>query len=329
MSETTHHLTAETVDTLMHAAVAAPSMHNAQPWRFRRHGDALEVYADPTRGLPVGDPSSRNGYIGCGAALLNLRLAAAASGLEAVVRLLPSADDPLHLATVSVAGPRTATAQERELYDAIPRRHTNRWPFEERPIAANVLDELRSAAAVEGADLHVPDVREADWLLELINDVDREQQFDARYREELRRWSGSTDATRADGIPESAAGPRDPEHRLPLRDFTAGRSVPERPYAPFEKAPQLAVLLTRTDHPVDWLRAGQALQRVLLTATARGIAASFLNQPVEREQTRPMVRDPLYGFGYPHMVLRLGYPTVEVPPTPRRPIPEVFEQADD
>jgi len=71
------------------------------------------------------------------------------------------------------------------------------------------------------------------------------------------------------------------------------------------------------------LRAGQALQRVLLVATKLGIAASFLNQPIDREATRWMVRDPHAPVSYPQMLMRLGY-GAEVPPTPRRPVDDVM-----
>ena len=41
------------------------------------------------------------------------------------------------------------------------------------------------------------------------------------------------------------------------------------------------VLSTTRDRPLDWLRAGQALQHALLTATHNGVSASFLTQPLE------------------------------------------------
>ena len=41
------------------------------------------------------------------------------------------------------------------------------------------------------------------------------------------------------------------------------------------------MLFTDRDEPADWLRAGQALQRALLTATSLGVSASFLTQPLE------------------------------------------------
>ncbi len=62
--------------------------------------------------------------------------------------------------------------------------------------------------------------------------------------------------------------PRDPGGNAPVRDF-----IPTRPRveaascAWFEEEPRLAVLSTHFNGRADWLRAGQALQRFLLTAT--------------------------------------------------------------
>jgi hypothetical protein len=107
---------------LLRAATAAPSMHNVQPWRFRiRHaGGTIELWADPGRTLPLGDPHCRAAHIGCGAALFNLRVAAAVAGLEPHLRLLPDPGQPLLLAEIRLAGGHRATPSERELHAAIP-----------------------------------------------------------------------------------------------------------------------------------------------------------------------------------------------------------------
>jgi hypothetical protein len=75
----------KTVATLVAEATAAPSMHNAQPWRFRFLADErlLLLRADPERAMPRSDPGDRALHIGCGAALFNLRVAAAHAGLVA------------------------------------------------------------------------------------------------------------------------------------------------------------------------------------------------------------------------------------------------------
>ena len=52
-------------------------------------GDELRVYADPTRCLPVADPDGRQLVMGCGAAMVNLRFAAAHFGHATSLEILP------------------------------------------------------------------------------------------------------------------------------------------------------------------------------------------------------------------------------------------------
>src|SRR5262245_55774431 len=57
----------------LEAAVAAPSIHNSQPWRFRVTALGVDVFADRDRGLHVIDPIGRELLISIGAAVFNLR----------------------------------------------------------------------------------------------------------------------------------------------------------------------------------------------------------------------------------------------------------------
>lgn len=309
------------VDELLAAATAAPSMHNTQPWRFKVSQDAIELRADPERMLPVADPTGRAVYIACGAALLNLRLAAAVAGREPVVQLLPDPGQPLLLATVRLAGPRGARPDERELQAAIARRHTNRGPFSGRPVPAGALAELSEAARVEGGILHILDRDETARVLHLVRDAERDWLADPAYRAELARWAGGP--RDRDGIPDSALGPRSPDRPAPVREFTPGRPA-SAGYAWFEENPQLAVLSTHFGGTAHWLLAGQALQRVLLTATVRGIAASPLTQPLETADAW-LIRDPRSGREEPQMILRIGY-GLPVPSAPRRPATELLDE---
>ena len=309
------------VEKLLAAATAAPSMHNTQPWRFKVCQDVIELHADPDRTLPVTDPEGRAVHIAGGAAVLNLRLAAAVAGREPVVQLLPDPDRPLLLATVRLAGPHQAEEAECDLHAAITRRHTNRGPFSGRPVPASVLAELADAARVEGGILHVLDHDETARVLYLARDAERGWLADPAYRAELARWAGGP--RDRDGIPDSALGPRSPDRPAPVREFAPGRPAPAG-YGWFEDNPQLAVLSTPSGGRVQWLLAGQALQRVLLTATERGIATCPLTQPLETTDAW-LVRDPRSGHEEPQMILRIGY-GLPVPGTPRRPVTDVLDE---
>ena len=317
----TGELSRRLVEELLAAAAAAPSMHNTQPWRFRVSQEAIELRADPERMLPVADPAGRAVHIACGAALLNLRLAAAIVGREPVVTLLPDPGQPLLLAAVRLAGPHRAGPGERDLHAAIALRHTNRGPVRGDPVPPGVLAELADAARVEGGILHVLDHDETARVLCLVRDAERAWLADPAYRAELARWAGGPRGR--EGIPDSALGPRSPDRPAPVREFAPGQPSPAG-YAWFEQDPQLAVLSTPSGGKASWLLAGQALQRVLLTATARGIAVSPLTQPLETNEAW-LVRDPRSGHEEPQMILRLGY-GLPVSPSPRRPVTDVLDE---
>src|SRR6266536_1924777 len=89
--------------------------------------------------------------------------------------------------------------------------------------------------------------------------------------------------------------------------------------------PAVVALTTPGDGPADWLRAGQALHRLLLVASAAGVCSSYLNQPLEIDRLRTQVREELRLDGHPQLILRLGRPAG--PPhalTPRRPLTEML-----
>ena len=79
------------------------------------------------------------------------------------------------------------------------------------------------------------------------------------------------------------------------------------------------------DGPADWLHAGQALQRVLLTATRREVATSLLSQPLDMRAEGDSVPNGSRSPGHIQAIIRFGYGPV-VPGTPRRPFPEVLDR---
>jgi nitroreductase len=76
---------------------------------------------------------------------------------------------------------------------------------------------------------------------------------------------------------------------------------------------------------MTWLAAGQALQRVWLTATCRGISVCPLTQALEVAEAW-RVRDPRSAAGEPQMILRIGYGLPLPPGAPRLPAAEVIDQ---
>ncbi|MEU9859837.1 nitroreductase [Streptomyces sp. NPDC047971] len=306
----------------------APSMHNAQPWKFvhRTGTDTIELHGDPERAMPREDRDHRALHLGCGAALFGLRVAAAHRARAAATRLLPDPANPWHLADIRLGGPGSADGELAALHPALPRRHTSRAPFTEEEIPSEVVDGLRSAALLEGCELVVPGAWHTDTVLGLVHESQMLEAADAAVRAEIAAWTrtgAAGEGPDTEGIPSYAFGPRQFDVTSPVRDFDSRRRVPGRASAVFEKRPRIALLGTVEDSREDWLRAGQAMHRVLLRATLDGLATSLVSQPLEWPELRSVARDPGSALGFVHMVFRLGYG----PPgraTPRRPAADVL-----
>ncbi|GHE13452.1 Acg family FMN-binding oxidoreductase [Streptomyces alanosinicus] len=327
----TQQLDTKIVAEMVAEAVLAPSMHNAQPWRFRHVASesALLVLADLDRAMPRSDPGNRALHIGCGAALFNLRVAAVHAGCAPVVRLLPDPAEPLVLASVQLGEAHPPGTDEdglARLYPAIRERHTSRYPFEERDIPQDVRAALHRAADHEGAELLFPGPWHAETVRELVHDAESRDALNPEGMEDLYCWTrlGPEAETAVDGVPEYAFGPRLRDGKAPLRDFAGRRPVADRGTTAFERNPHLALLSTPGDAPAEWLRAGQALERVLLEATSAGLATSLTSHALESPDLRLLARDPVAGRGHVQMVLRIGYGP-QGPATPRRPVRDVLD----
>ncbi len=324
MISTAWSLTHDMAATLIGAAVLAPSSHNTQPWLFRVRGSSIDLLADRTRALPVNDPDDRELTISCACALFNLRVAAAHAQLAAALQAPSDPDDPDCLATLELApatAPDTALAA---LFEAVALRRTYRHTFANRPVATGVLDSLAEAATQEGAWFHILASRDQrQQAVELVAEGDEEQWADPAWRRELAAWMHPR--RRGDGL--TLPGLALPVAQAVVRTFDVGYGVAARDIQLADASPVLAVLGTPGDTLSDWICAGQALQRLLLTATQHGLQASFLNQPIEVASLRSKLRQATGRSGFAQVLLRLGHAENAVPATPRRPLDEVIEIA--
>ncbi|MFJ4796789.1 Acg family FMN-binding oxidoreductase [Kitasatospora purpeofusca] len=332
------------------AGGAAPSLHNSQPWRFRPtpDGRGVEVHADQGRAVPLADASGAALHIAAGAALFNLRVAGVRLGRAAAVRLLPDPADPQLLAVLELSGPaetaETAGPAEtagaggvgpfgRDLYPAIAERRSSRRPFTEQGVPEAVAAELVAAAGEEGVALAVLGEAAVRRVLAVTTEAEDRIAHDPARQAETRSWlrpDAGADASApaaVDGLPYAVLGPQDHDARVPTREY-AGRPPhhegPLQPSERFEALPRLCTLSTPGDGPADWLRAGQALERVWLLATVHGLRLTVWHQPVEWPDLRWRLRDPADGPRHVQLVLRLGYGPGGAA-TPRRPVEDVLD----
>jgi nitroreductase len=316
---------AGTVSKMLATASRAPSVHNTQPWRFAVSRHAIDLYADTDRRLAQ-DRDGREMLISCGAALFGLRLAVRELGHLPAVTLFSERSKPWLLARVALGPEAPVTEAERRMLAAVPHRHTHRGAFDTGPIPAGLLAGLQHDALAEGATLALVETAGSyGKLAGLAAEAARMQAHSAGARAEIQRWSRPPGSPARDGVPAAAFGPaaRGAPGRLAQRDFDLGRHyglLP--PPGPGEPPPAAtAVLVTAGDSRLDWLRAGQALHRVLAHAATVWVAASLHTGPLEIPVIRGLIRAQLALPGTPQMLLQFG-PAHASMASPRRSVPE-------
>ncbi|WP_294621733.1 hypothetical protein [uncultured Roseovarius sp.] len=299
-------------------AIRAPSSHNSQPWLFRPTDEGIDLLADRTRALPVTDPEDRELTISCGCALFGLRVAAAAEGLGAAISPLPDGPGEERLAHLAFNGP--AEPDLRDLASVIDMRQTWRKAFTDQAVDTDSLTTLQAATAREGAwlaPLETEETREA--AAKLVAEGDAAQWADPRWRRELAQWMHPRRA--GDGL--TLPGLAIPIARMVVRRFDLGDGVAARDSDLADHSPLLAVLGSEGDSPADWLATGQALHHLLLLGVKAGLAASYLNQPIEVIHLRPRLQALAGKTGYPQILLRMGHAAMDHAPSPRRPVDDV------
>lgn len=314
------------IDVLVEAALAAPSMHNTQPWRFEINDRAIDVYLDRTRALPAEDPDGRALMISTGAAIFNLRCAAAHLDLDSWYGAAPAADEPDLVARIIVQPTLTPDRDLVKLYPQVARRHTSREPGRPVPLSADFRGRLTQAAASDGVQLTWLDPQGVQEVLRSGTTESLHGWADHARTVERARWISLERGD--DGIPIAALGPRPAVFPAPVRDLGAGLPGRGRSRESYETEPVLAVLSSTGDGPADRLTAGIALERVLLTATQEGAHASFLNQALEYEQSRTDVQEVTGKPGFAQMVIRFSHSTITAT-TPRRAVADVVTVGPD
>jgi hypothetical protein len=286
------------------AAVWAPSVHNTQPWLFSASGQEIRVYADTRRQLLVADPGGREMMISCGAALFTARLALRSLGYIPDACILPDPAQPSLVARVSWQRRADPTEYEQQLFRWVQQRRTHRSGFEPLPLAPELLATLQEGAQRDGALLRIITNHGSRAALgAVVETAERAMRLDSAYVQELARWASPPDSTRTDGVPATAYPP------FPGRDFAHGHGWGLAGFScgvTSRSAGVVCLLTTVDDRPADWVNAGQALQRVLLTSASCGVAAALHSQPLELPWLREYICTHWSDGTYPQLLLRLG-----------------------
>jgi hypothetical protein len=297
--------------TVIECAELAPSVMNTQPWSWSVNGATIEARADRDRGLAMLDPQGRELTMSCGAAIEFAYTAVRGLGWDCDVRLLPDPADTDLLATLQLTKARQPDAEELALFEAIPRRYTDRGSYEPAVLTADLATALHHGVSERGAWLRVLD-HAGDRLavIQALSHADSVEAADPAYRDELAAWLRIDSAP--DGIPAAALGDLATSGRVtdvPLRDFTGeddhphpGGDVPP----PEVERDTLLLIGTQHETALSWVKAGRATGWLLLRLTVAGLSSQPLGQALDIDSARIRLADQLGLLGHVQFLLRTG-----------------------
>ncbi len=330
---------------LVSAAILAANPHNTQPWLFQVSDSRIDLYADTKRQIGSTDPFLREMYIGLGCALENLLLAADAKGFDPQLTLMPKQENLTHVARIDLSA---GSASESELYKAIPLRHTNRGIYDQdRSLDQETLQALeqlgnkQSPVKVFWFTTETQRPQLGNLIVEATQAIisDRQQSQDSG---KWMRLSWQDIQKYRDGLTLDASGSPAliraiakmlPPTSLEQNDrfwLDATRKVHVSTAAAFG-----ILAVSDCNNKSQQLECGRLWQRMHLWATTQGLAMQPLNQIPERAAREevlgiePKFSNALAKFvGDPNwqglMMFRLGYPTIEALPSPRRGVKDVI-----
>jgi nitroreductase len=274
----------EVLRELVRVGVRAVSADNSQPWRFRIHDGQLELFLAEQESPMFFDPASTATLMSCGAVLENIRLTAGLFGLRAAVQLKATWQQDRRIASI-VLTPGSAPAEPlaRHVHQrATHRGYYRRW----HRVPHVVLQRMESALST------CPE-HEVRWFTKgwqrrsarrLITRAERlrytHEQVHREFHASLR--FGAQAQLMRDGLAWDTLGVE--RTLLPLLRRLAPWSVTRTlnrvglhylmalrsAWLPLASAPVIGALVQAGDP--DYIKAGQAFQRMWLAATEQGLA---------------------------------------------------------
>jgi hypothetical protein len=271
-------------------AELAPTESQWPPWDFWVSDTCLDLIAkdDPSPGAV--DPDGREALIGCGAALLYLKIALKHFGCLGRVALFPDLGDPALVARIYPGFGGEQETRERLLFEAMAGSRDNLSTPGDNPVSETMLAALGHAAAGERG-----------WLDFVQRETNR--QVVEKITMAGQQWSMTFDLSRAQ--PTKIEMANRPTRLLAAFGGRSPRPAIDTVQPAAGLAATLAVVKTKTDDKHGWLEAGQTMARTILQAQALGLSWAFFNS-VRRREARSALRMGVGHKGFAQIILRFG-----------------------
>lgn len=273
------------------------------------------------------DPSSRELYLSLGACLTNLKMAADSFKVKSEIAYFPNGLSDELCARVTFKDLPTAHLEDPTLLSAMVARRNNRENYLADPIEDELKESWRSF------------ITDGDFRLDLVTDPITKQSLagataaglrmafaNKSFRAELAGWIRNNYVYCEDGIPVNTTD-------MPVPSFIAATLIRLIDIGPMKAkndqkkmidSPVVAVISSKEDGPLSWLKSGEIFEQVQVSAAGSGIACAVLVAAVEEGDLYKKVQAVLGTDFRPQMIFRLGYPSKQSLHAPRVPVEKLL-----
>ena len=258
-------------------------------------------------------------HIALGCALENLLIAAEHFGYGHQITHFPQSDQEDLVAIIKFTSQgKPSFFRDSKLFDAIPKRHTNRKTYQKRAIPRDDLVQILNCCVEKGVDLHIiGDLTTKKEINRLLIQGHKLLLSDRSFRKESAEWLGKGLFNMHQSLVKLI--------QIILPRLNVGRVAAIMDKRLVMSAPNLAVLSSSVDNRVSQVKIGQCFERICLIATMLGISVHPLSGIMDAPEIKAQVVKLLPDYSLnPTHIFRLGYANPVTTPAKRRPLSEVL-----
>lgn len=285
------------IEQLVEAGTLAPSHGNSQPWKWVYRNGRLHLFHDRQRSVSFSNPDNMAALLALGASVQNINIKGKQLGLLSEVELLPLGDDSELIASIYLKESDAIASQMNDLADFIYKRSTNRnmsnfvnlssleysslSSLIEKDSEVNLRlvttkNEINSISAISA---------QADLLI-MLNSSGHDEHF-----QKNTRWSPDEFAKTNDGIPAQNLNNssqflaalsilRDPKVSSDLQKIEGGKVISQTLQWAVGQASAIGIFSVDAPTPINYIRAGMAVQNFWLQAERLGFSLQPLFAPI-------------------------------------------------
>jgi len=301
---------------LVRFAVLAPSSHNSQPWKFEVGENQIIIRPDASRSLPRSDANRRQLFISLGCAIENLVVAADYYGF--VTRVNYQNDG----AIITLQRIRQEPSQDKNhLILSIPKRHTNRNPYDNRMPDEQFLLWIKDLAVDEMRIDCITDQNIKNKIADIVITAGIAAMDSRGFRDELSHYVKSNITKANIGMPGFGFGMPLPVSLLApfmLRRFNMSKlSRKQDEKLLKEHTPMIVIISTKEDDMKAWMQAGQRYEHIALAAEKEGMNTAPMAAAIQIGESYQELQNTLNTPFRPQVFFRLGYASQSTPHSPR------------